>query len=208
MGTADLDGAALGNGVIGRQAVHEGCLDASVQEIFHGQGAGVIVAQLEAVALFLLLGADGLGLGGASLHAQLQALGGEDLLRGELGVLGHQEDAGHLPVGLGEVHLLAALVGDAHAGADHVDLLGNKGRNNAVPCHGLVLDLEAHLFGDPVEAVNVEAGGLAGLFVNIGERRIVGINAVDIGFLGKGRCRTEDQAQKGKCQNTFHYNPH
>ena len=198
-----LHGLAAGDGVTGGQGVHEGGVDTAVDQVFHGQRAGFIEAQFEGVALFLLFLLDGFSLGGAALHAQLDGLG-QDVGRGQLGVGRHQEHAGDFPVRIGKVHHLAAFLGDAHAGGDHVDLLVGKGQHDAVPGHGLVDDLEAHGLGDPVHGIDIEAGGLAGLFIDIGKRRIVGVDTVDVGLLGKGRHGGQQAEQQGANKKFFH----
>ena len=144
---------------------------------------------------------------GAALDAELD-LAVVDLVFGDLGALLGDENLADGPVGIGEVRLRLAFGADAHAGADHVDLLGEQGGDDAVPVHRLVFHGKAHLLGDPVHGVDVEPGGLAG-FVHVGERRIVGVDAVDEvlagGQGGGGKSDGEQQSSEPTKSNPFHF---
>ena len=138
---------------------------------------------------------------GAALHAQaIFAL--QDLIGGQGRILARDNHFGNGEVGVGESYGGGPFRRNAHARAHHVDLLAQQGGNDAVPVHGLMLDLEAHLLGDPVHRVHVEARGLA-VLAHIGKGRIVGVDAVDIGF-GRGRNGgAQGKSQSGETQRHF-----
>ena len=177
---------------------HDGDAVAFVVSDGQGRAHGVAVAAVHAA--FLL---DGHGFGGAALDAELDFLG-ENVLRSQLGVLLRDKDGGHMPVGIREADLGFALFRDAHAGVDHIDLFGLKCRNDAVPGHGLMSDGDAHGFGDPVKGINVKAGRLARFFVDVGERRVVGVNAVDVRLLSKGLTGKSQDRQQDQSEKLFH----
>ena len=146
---------------------------------------------------------------GAALDAELD-LAVVNLILGQLGPLLDDENLADGPVGIGEVGLRLTFGADAHAGAHHVDFLGEQGGDDAVPVHRLVLDGEAHLLGDPVHGIDVEAGGLAG-FVHIRERRVVGVDAVDEMLVrGHGRrshADGEEESPEPEKRIPFHFFP-
>ena len=203
VGAGLFHGAALGDGVVGGQFVHERGLDAAVEQVFHGQRRGFIEAQFKGIPLFLLLLLDGVGFGSAALHAQLDLLA-QDVFRRQLGIGGHQKNTRNGPVGIGELHHLGAFRRDAHAGADHVDLFCQQGRNNAVPGHGFMGDFHAHGLGDPVQGIHVKTGGLAGLFIHVGKGRVVGVNAVYVALFGKGGHGGQQRSQQCADKKFFH----
>ena len=66
-----------------------------------------------------------------------------------------------------------------------------------------MLHFEAHGLGDPVHGFHVEAGGLA-VFTHVGEGRVVGIDAVDVG-LGLGGHSHAEHGEGGEHKRkTFH----
>ena len=139
---------------------------------------------------------------GAALHAEL---GGavDGLIGGELGIGGNENDLLDGVVGFGEGDHGGAFGGNAHAGADHVDLLVHEGGHDAVPVHGLMRDFKAHVLGDPVHGVHVEAGGFA-VFADVGEGRIVGVDAVDVGFRLSAGGHAEHGEGRKEAGKTFH----
>ena len=139
---------------------------------------------------------------GAALHAEL-GLALDGLFRRKGGVGRHENDLLNGVVRFGEGHHGRTLGGNAHARADHVDLLVHERGDEAVPVHGLMGDFKAHVLGDPVHGIHVEAGGLA-VFADVGERGIVGVDAVDIRFrLGAGRHAQHGESGKD-AGKTFH----
>ena len=124
-----------------------------------------------------------IGVGGRDLHAERLALerrlhaldrrvaGGGVLVEiderarvgrlGERAVLRREEGAGRSGVGLREVDLLLALVGDRHAVHDDVELARLEPRDHAVPILGDDLALEARALAEVHHQVRLEADDLA-----------------------------------------------
>ena len=203
MGAGLLDGAAIFNGVVGGQFVHQGSLDATIEEVFNRKGGRFVKAQFKRIFLFFLLFFDVVGFRGAALHAELDFFA-QNIGRSQLGIGGHNKHARNRPVGVGELHNLGALRGDAHAGVNHVDLLGEQGGDDAVPCHGLVNHFKSHGLGYPVHGIHVKTSGLASFFIHVGKGRIVGVNAVHIGLFGKCGHGGQHGGQQGADDKLLH----
>ncbi|MCY1179610.1 hypothetical protein D9M73_200190 [compost metagenome] len=65
--------------------------------------------------------------------------------------------------GIGEVDAQVALLGQGHAAADHVELVGQQGRDDAVVAGGDQFQLDAHGLGHGFEQVDFEADDLTAL---------------------------------------------
>ena len=109
--------------------------------------------------------------GGAGLAGDL-LVGDVQGVLGLAGVLLDHDGLVGVEVGLGEVDLLLAVVGDGDAGDGHVGLaaLLDQRHEGVELLVGQVGGLEAHLFGHGGDEVDVEADGLAGLLVHVLER--------------------------------------
>ena len=183
VGLGDHDAVLLaGRDLNGHLAVGEGV----AAEVLHdGQvsGGGVVdaggdaghgldgVVQGDDGGLGQVLLGPGLA-GGAGLAGNLHALGVQGLGRGLVGV-GLDDDAlVGVDVGVGEVNLLLALVGDGEVGDAAVSLAALLDeRDDAVELHGRqVLAGEAHLCRDGVHEIDLKAHG--GGAIHVVERRV------------------------------------
>ena len=111
---------AAGGGGVGQDHVH-----VAVEQRLHGRAEGLeqLDARVTLVAVQHLVDR-GVEVGGAGLRADQQVGIGRELLgRAEAILVGpHQHELLRQHVGIGEVHLLLALVGDGDAVHTHVEL--------------------------------------------------------------------------------------
>ena len=77
--------------------------------------------------------------------------------------LAYQQGLAHNNEGFAEVQAQVALLGQGHAAADHVELVGHQGRDDAVVTGRHQLQLDTHGLGHRFEQVNFEANDLATL---------------------------------------------
>ena len=96
--------------------------------------------------------------GGVLVEIDERARGGR---LGERAVLRREEGAGRSGVGLREVDLLLALVGDRHPVHDDVELARLQPRDHAVPVLGDDLALEARALAEIHHQIGLEADDLA-----------------------------------------------
>ena len=106
-------------------------------------------------------------------------------------------------IGLGKAYLHVAFLGQGHATHDHVKLLGDQGRDDAVPCSADQFKLNAHSFCDTLRHVDVEADDLT-FFVGHFERHVARLHADTQGATlkdvveGVGNCNTGQDYTKSQ----------
>ena len=91
-------------------------------------------------------------------------------------VLANQQGLANDDKGLGEVQAQVAFLGQGHARANHVELVGQQGRDDAVIAGGHQLQLDAHGLGHGFQQVDFEADDLTALVGHF-ERHIGRVHA-------------------------------
>ena len=173
---SDLERVGRGAHVArGGRVIHEHGVDVAGLQRRHRRTEGV--EQLDALARVLVVGAGhierGIEVGRAGLRADEEIAGAERLGVGEARLVGaHEQVLLRQHVGIGEVDLLLAIVGDADAiHADVVETLLHA-LDHRVPARQLPLDLEVEPLRDLVDGIVFPADALPGLGVGKVERRI------------------------------------
>ncbi|MNZ85558.1 hypothetical protein D3C78_1043540 [compost metagenome] len=117
--------------------------------------------------------AGGAELGGDAVLLVVQVLVRLDLARQ---FLADQQGLANHDEGFAEVQAQVAFLGQGHAAADHVELVGQQGRDDAVIGRGYRLELDAHGLGHGFEDIDFEADDLATLVGHL-ERHVGRVHA-------------------------------
>ncbi|MNE11287.1 hypothetical protein D3C80_1040390 [compost metagenome] len=112
-------------------------------------------------------------LGGQAVLLVVQVFVGLDLVSQ---LLADQQGLTDNDEGFAEVKLEVAFLGQGHAAADHVELVGQQRRDDAVVRSGNGLELDAHGLGHGLEDVDLEADDLTALVGHL-ERHVGRVHA-------------------------------
>ncbi|MGM4838975.1 hypothetical protein NBA59_22915 [Salmonella sp. NW1263] len=117
--------------------------------------------------------AGGAELGGDAVLLVVQVLVRLDLARQ---FLADQQGLADYDEGFAEIQAQVAFLGQGHAAADDVELVGQQGRDDAVVGGGNSLELDAHGLGHGLEDIDFEADDLAALVGHL-ERHVGRVHA-------------------------------
>ena len=152
---------------------------------------------------------DGLLAGGAEFGRDDEA-GIVEVLVGRyraLVFLAEQDGLAHDDVGIREVDLEVSLLGDGHAAHDDVELFGDQGRDDAVPCRVDDFELDAHGLGHFLGHIHVKADELA-FFVRHFKGEVSGFqsdakgSAFDDFFQGRFFCQFDVLAHRRRTDHS------